>query len=74
MTRRHGTHIRATHPYALRSGERARITGTALLPVTEGQPDRACYLIKFGDGTCDFWPVEDPDAHCEFRDEEAPAG
>ena len=63
---RRGTHIRSTHPYAFRSGEWARIKGTAMLPVTEGEPDRACYLVAFEDGVSDFWPVEDPDAQYEF--------
>jgi len=62
----HGTHIRAMHPYAFRSGEWARIKGTAMLPVKDGEPDRACYLVEFDDGVSDFWAVDDPDARYEF--------
>ena len=61
-----GTHIRAMHPYAFRSGEWARIRGTAMLPVREGEPDRACYLVRFSDGVDDFWPVDDVDYQYEF--------
>jgi len=71
-TGQRGMRIRSTNPFAFRSGQWARITGTAMLPV-RGE-DRACYLIEFGDGTCDFWPVQDPGADYEFAGEGSPAG
>jgi hypothetical protein len=50
--------IRATHPWAYRSGEWAKLTGTAALPgFPEG--DRPCYLVTFSDGDADWWPVHD---------------
>jgi hypothetical protein len=71
-TGQRGMRIRNMSFSAFRIGQRARIRGTAMLPV-QGE-DRACYLIEFGDGTCDFWPVEDPHAACEFTGEEPSAG
>ena len=61
-----GTHIRAMARYAFQIGEWARIKGTAMLPVHESEPDRACYLGEFSDGVGDFWPVDDPDRQYEF--------
>ena len=64
--KKRGTHIRAMHPYAFRSGEWGRIKGTALLPIREDEPDRACYLVEFGDGVTDFWAIDAPDWQYEF--------
>lgn len=54
--------IRATHRYAFRSGIWADLKGTVADPET----GRECYLVEFGDGAADFWPVRDPDAGYEF--------
>jgi hypothetical protein len=53
--------IRATHPYAFRSGEWA-----TLCCVVPG-PGRDCYLVEFDDGATDFWPVHDLAHGYEFR-------
>lgn len=62
--------IRATHRYAFRSGQWARLRGTAALPgFPEG--DRECYLVEFPDGVTDFWPVGDNRHGYEFSSEPA---
>ena len=59
------TRIRATGRYSFRRDEWARLVGTAGLPgFPEG--DRDCYLVEFGDGTTDFWPVHDEAHGYEF--------
>lgn len=50
--------IRATHPYAYRSGQWARLVGTMDDPET----GRRCYSVAFPDGETDWWPVDD-EAH-----------
>ncbi len=49
------TLIRATHPYAYRSGKWARLVGTMDDPET----GRRCYSVMFPDGATDWWPVDD---------------
>ena len=56
--------IRGTHPYAFRSGQWARLTGTMEDPET----GRVCYAVVFPDGAADWWPVEDAVAGYEFRE------
>lgn len=57
--------IRGTHPYVFRSGEWAKLCGTASLPgFPEG--DRDCYLVEFPDSVSDFWPVADETHGFEF--------
>lgn len=55
--------IRATHPYAYRSGEWAE---NAMIVTARGQD---CYLVSFPDGRTDLWPVEDPVAGYEFSED-----
>lgn len=55
------THIRATHPYSYRSGEWAEILSIAPAP-----DRRDCWIVRFPDGTTDFWVCNDPDAGYEF--------
>ena len=63
------TLIRATCPGAFRSGQWARLSGTAALPgFPEG--DRDCYLVEFPDGVTDFWPVQDWMRGYEFREDD----
>lgn len=61
--------IRATHPWALRAGEWARLGATAWFPgFPEG--DRLMYVVRFPDGLTDFWPVHPVngvDKQYEFR-------
>ena len=56
-----GQQIRATHPYAFRSGQWGSIVMMA--PLSE----RECWLITWPEGDTDFWPTTDPDAGYEFR-------
>jgi hypothetical protein len=56
------THIRGTHPYTFRTGEWAEILTTA--PDPEGKD---CYVVRFLDGTTDYWRVRDPAEPYEFR-------
>lgn len=53
--------IRATNPYAFRSGSWAQIIGF------ERHHGRRCYIVKFPDGATDLWPVNDPAAGYELR-------
>lgn len=53
--------IRATHPYAFRSGQWARLAGTVDDPAT----GRRCWSVQFPDGESDFWPVDDGDHQYE---------
>lgn len=46
--------IRATHPYAFRSGQWASLAGVMRVPGFPGG-DRECYLVEFPDGATDFW-------------------
>lgn len=62
-----GAQVRATNPYAYRSGEWAD-----LINITDHANGRRCYLVRFPDGASDFWPVDDEDAGYEFR-EQAPS-
>lgn len=55
--------IRATHPYAFRSGQWAQIVG-----VDEAQYDRPVFLVAFPDGATDSWACVDPDAGYEFAE------
>lgn len=48
--------IRATHPYAYRSGKWAEITGLTGWPPGAERP---CYIVRFPDGTEDYWLVDD---------------
>jgi hypothetical protein len=48
--------IRATHPYSYRAGEWAWLTGFIGWPPGA---ERLCYIVRFGDGTDDFWLVDD---------------
>lgn len=52
--------IRATHPYAYRSGQWATVLTTV------PGPTRDCYIVEFPDGATDWWVVGDPDAGYEF--------
>jgi len=58
--------IRATHRYAFRSGEWARLTGT----VDDPETGRRCYSVMFPDGATDWWPVGDDNAGYEFSEAE----
>lgn len=49
------TFVRATHPYAFKSGQWGQIVGEY-----EGN-----WLIVWPDGTTDEWVIEDPDAGYE---------
>lgn len=53
--------VRQTHPYGFRSGEWARVLTTI---ESYGRP---CWLVEFGDGVQDWWPIEDADAGYEVR-------
>ena len=57
-----GDLVRATHPYAFRSGEWAQIVG-----VDESQYERPCFLVVFPDGATDSWACVDPLAGYEFE-------
>jgi hypothetical protein len=54
------TRIRATHHYAFRSGQWARLVTT--VPGPSGD----CYLVEFPDGVTDIWSVEDTGWGYEF--------
>jgi hypothetical protein len=58
--------IRTTHPYGFRCGQWAEVLTIA--PDPEG---RDCYIVRFPDGTTDYWVVTDPDGGYEhaFTDE-----
>lgn len=57
-----GRFVRATHPYAYKSGEWAQIAGEV---ERNGRP---CWLIVWADGKTDEWVVDDPHAGYEFAD------
>lgn len=57
--------VRATHPYAYKSGEWGQIVGEV---ERNGRP---CWLIVWSDGSTDEWVVDDSHAGYEFA-EEAP--
>lgn len=61
------TEIRATHPYAFRSGQWATLLRRERHPET----GRDCYVVRFPDGAKDWWVVADQDEHYEFRQAEA---
>lgn len=54
--------IRATHPWAYRSGQWALLTGTMIDPAS----GHACYVFRFPDGDADWLPIDDPLAGYEF--------
>jgi hypothetical protein len=54
------TFVRATHPYAFKSGEWAQIVGE-----TE-RNGRPCWLLVWSDGATDEWVTNDPHAGYEF--------
>ena len=58
-----GSEIRTLHPHGFRSGEWARLTGTA----TDPENGRECFTVEFPDGATDFWVMGDPDGQYEFR-------
>lgn len=63
--------IRATHPYAFRAGEWARLVTTITMsPPGSARCPRECYLVRFPDGQSDFWPVADGTCGYEMREEE----
>jgi hypothetical protein len=64
------TLIRSNHPYAFRSGRWARIVTQSVIP--DVHPDRGLFQIQFEDGYTDWWPVNDPVAEYEYRDEDTP--
>ena len=59
--------IRTLHRYGFRCDEWADLVGT----VDHGATNRRCYVVRFPDGTSDFWVVDDPDAQYEIVPEEA---
>lgn len=56
--------IRATHPYAFRSGRWAALVGT----VDDPETGCRCYSVLFPDGAADWWPVDDEAHGYEFRE------
>jgi hypothetical protein len=52
--------IRTMHPYGFRSGQWATLLGERVCR------NRRCYVVRFGDGVTDFWPVADKAAMYEF--------
>lgn len=53
--------IRTMHPWGFRPGVWAILDG---IVVTKG---RACYDVRFEDGTKDQWVITDPDGQYEFK-------
>ena len=54
------SHIRHTHWAGFRSGQWAEI-----LTIAPAE-NRDCYVVRFPDGTTDFWVRDDPDDPYEF--------
>jgi len=54
--------VRATHPYAYKSGEWGQIVGDVT------RQGRLCWLIVWPDGRTDEWVADDPNAGYEFAE------
>jgi hypothetical protein len=61
--------IRATHPWAFRTGEWATVLTTFVMS-PPGREPRECWLVQFPDGQHDCWPVADALHGYEFREPE----